>query len=119
MIAETCRHFDVYRAVGGPIRCSGCFQVVWDDGKIYEAGDVYPLKKDQPRLFDLTNSVDYEFLWKHFEEIHGVGALKAEIAAAAEIIDSLPVDPHDMDVHFWCKGSKYCTEGDDDDSDDA
>ena len=29
--------------------------------------------------------------------------LKAELEACAEIIDDLPVDPHDMDVHFWCE----------------
>lgn len=29
--------------------------------------------------------------------------LEAEIEAAFEIIEVLPVDPHDMEVHFWCE----------------
>ena len=33
--------------------------------------------------------------------------LKAEIEAAFEIIDTLPVDAHDMDVHFWCDSCLY------------
>ena len=28
--------------------------------------------------------------------------LEAELEAAFEIIESLPVDAHDMEVHFWC-----------------
>lgn len=28
--------------------------------------------------------------------------LEAALDAAFEIIEELPVDPHDMDVHFWC-----------------
>ncbi len=36
--------------------------------------------------------------------------LKEEIEAAFEIIESLPVDPHDMEVHYWCDEDSYCRE---------
>lgn len=31
-----------------------------------------------------------------------VEILEASVEAASQIIESLPVDPHDMEVHFWC-----------------
>ena len=42
-----------------------------------------------------------------------VEILRAEIDAAFEIIDTLPVDPHDMEVHFWC--TRNCIEDEDED----
>lgn len=32
---------------------------------------------------------------------------EAEIDALWEIVESLPVDPHDMEVHFWCDHEDY------------
>lgn len=37
--------------------------------------------------------------------------LQAELDAALTIIETLPVDAHDMDVHFWCS---HPTENEDD-----
>lgn len=37
--------------------------------------------------------------------------LEAELEAAFEIIEDLPVDAHDMDVHFWCKNCTNEEEG--------
>jgi len=54
MRLDRCDHKDVYRAIGGPIRCQGCFQVIWDDGQMYHEGDVYPLKKDEVRITSAT-----------------------------------------------------------------
>jgi hypothetical protein len=31
-----------------------------------------------------------------------VKILEAELEAAFSIIEELPVDTHDMEVHFWC-----------------
>lgn len=39
--------------------------------------------------------------------------LEAELEAAFEIIEQLPVDMHDMGVHFWCD-SKYCYDEEED-----
>jgi hypothetical protein len=36
-----------------------------------------------------------------------VEILREEVKACDDIIDSLPVGPHDMGVHFWCS-PKYC-----------
>jgi hypothetical protein len=42
---------------------------------------------------------------------------KAELDAAYLIIDDLPVDPHDMDEHFWCDPARcYVFEEEEDDT---
>jgi hypothetical protein len=34
--------------------------------------------------------------------------MEAEVHALWEIVESLPVDTHDMGVHFWCDPEMGC-----------
>ena len=49
-----------------------------------------------------------------FTDPHSVEALEAEVEACFEIIETLPVGAHDMDVHFWCNRDRGCEEEDED-----